>query len=417
MNVRADRVIRDKIQKRIEREEEDSSETDSRRLKNRNRMRVVRERENDESRGERLEATRKRMREVRDHETQERRDQRLQAERERKRLVRETDTEQSRNDRRDTERRRKWQARRRGRESHENSLEPLENTLRLRQNPSLTPCLPSEELIQQTSERFAAWFTSDNVLLKVCAICNRNLAKGELSKKGLYPRHSLQERMRSIFPIRPEMSLTPRQCEIYDCSDICCILKDLLLAREGCTKVANERVDVQMCNQCSDSLWWIVRALEREESVRLLPPKYAIANSFAFAPILFDRSVQFQERRLVATGDPRGQFCAIKVQKAGISARGALGLKETVITGDQRPSPSMSHVPSEVLSIFKDVFRVAFTSLMASDEDAAACRVVMPRFEVVMEIRDTLRKDGHYEDSPLLATVHARIRDEVQPIL
>ena len=173
-------------------------------------------------------------------------------------------------------------------------------------------------------------------------------------------------------------------------------------------------MQVSMCQQCSDSLGRTKRAMEQDDNVKLYPPKLAIANNFAFAPMKFDPPLQFDERRLVATADPRGNFCALRAQRNSQPTRGSLSLTGNVILWDQRPSPPVDHVPADVMETMRDNFRWAFVGPMSSDEEAAACKVAMPRFDVIESIMDTLRDDGYYEESPYMEEVHARLREQLR---
>ena len=266
--------------------------------------------------------------------------------------------------------------------------------------------------MQETSERFARWFSSDHVVLGVCAVCNQCKPKVELTEEVVQHGYGLLEAMRTVLAPRPDM--TARQRSEYDCSEISPMLTGLLLSKQGCSNLQGGSVQVSMCQQCSDSLSRTRRAMERDDNVQLNPPKLAVANNFAFAPMKFDPPVQFDERRLVATADPRGSFGALRVQANSQPTRGSLSLTGNVILWDQRPNPPVDHVPGDVMEAIRDTFRWAFVGPMTSDEEAAACKVAMPRFDVIESIMDTLRDDGYYEESPRMEQVHARLRQQIR---
>ena len=70
-------------------------------------------------------------------------------------------------------------------EVREDLLEPLGNIRKMRENPSLAPLQPTPAMVQETSERFSRWFSSDHVVLGVCAVCNQHKPRVELTKQVL----------------------------------------------------------------------------------------------------------------------------------------------------------------------------------------------------------------------------------------
>ena len=365
--------------------------------------------EEDNAKEERLLRDRIRKQVERQNQNEERKEQRLMRDREskrndRRRVVREEEH-------RVVERMRRRMVSQKERDAKEYLLEPLESVREMRQNPSLAPLQPTPAFVQETSERFSRWFSSDEVLLGVCAVCNQQKPKVELTKEILQQGYGLLEAMQMVLAPRPDM--TARQRSEYDCSKISPMLEGLLLSKQGCWNLEGGSVQVSMCQLCSTSLGRTRRAIERNEVGKLYPPKLAVANNFAFAPMKFDPPVQFDERRLVATADPRGNFCALRVQANSQPTRGSLSLTGNVILWDQRPNPPAAHVPGDVMETMRDTFRWAFVGPMTSDEEAAVCKVAMPRIEVIESIMDTLRDDGYYEEAPHMEEVHARLRAQL----
>ena len=233
------------------------------------------------------------------------------------------------------------------RNEQEKSLETADTVRNMRHNPSLSPKIPTLQEVSETGANFTNWLFSENVLEDVCAVCNRLVRCKLLKYIQVEQGFRILSNMREVLAPRPFVHERART--LYDASNISYLFQDIMLAKSGCKRVGTrpnveEIAKFRACDNCCSSLRMYTSGNQNmnndsanEGNIRdseNLPPKHAIANNFAYAPVPLPEPLRYDERRLISLSDPRGNFCALRATPNNQLHQGLLALSGNILFWD-----------------------------------------------------------------------------------